>query len=179
MFIWPPFLINLFSSVPSVEILAAAHPALGCDHGVISQNLVPRKEEGLSKKIPPWDATETTHSDAMEAEVERGVIKCPLHFLQEALAAFITLPATQLYYSNYVYPLRHPTPCTPQGLRYQKTNAHIEWRVSILVPLINLRLVHNSKIRTYLPRVGVGFWLLTLHCTVMLHTLSKYLLWII
>ena len=88
MFIWPPFLINLFSSVHSVEILAAAHPALGCDHGVISQSLVPRKEEGLSKKIPPWDATEASRrarSTAIETEVERGVIKCPLHFLQEAL----------------------------------------------------------------------------------------------
>ena len=101
------------SSVPSVEILGgaplaahAAHPALGCDHGVISQSLVPRKEEGLSKKIPPWDATEASRrapSTAIETEVERGVIKCPLHFLQEA---FIT-PQQQLNYTTAT--------CTPFG----------------------------------------------------------------
>jgi hypothetical protein len=83
-------------------LLTVLHPPLSCDHSVIFQRLVPRKEEGLSKKIPPWDATVLLLS-SVAYRSERGVIKCPLHFLQEALYN----PPSLLYvHSVWVYKKR-------------------------------------------------------------------------
>ena len=100
----------LFLQNPRVEgmaplaplLLTVLHPPLSCDHSVIFQRLVPRKEEGLSKKIPPWDATVLLLS-SVAYRSERGVIKCPLHFLQEALYN----PPSLLYvHSVWVYKKR-------------------------------------------------------------------------
>ena len=99
MFISAKFMGGGITSL-SPLLLTVLHPPLSCDHSVIFQRLVPRKEEGLSKKIPPWDATVLLLS-SVAYRSERGVIKCPLHFLQEALYN----PPSLLYFC-YVYPLR-------------------------------------------------------------------------